>query len=378
MPRAAVAIPRLVPGTGTYSILSQVLPRLENAGWDVHLYASEFRPLPAFRPALHRVPLFFVPRAYRRTVFSRYLDYRAKRERYDLVWGHGDVEAQDVLSLHNCVHATAEATGAAAGRSRIARFHEALLRGGRFRRLIANSNRMKDDVVRRFGVPPERISVAYPGHDPERFSLRTRLERRGETRRALGLDDGETCVGLVTSGDFVKRGVDRALQTLARLDFPRRNRVRFLVLGRERKFDPYLDEARKAGIADRIRFLGTTEKVEDVYAAMDIMLYPARYEEFGLSVAEAAACGVPVLTTPEVGATELFTRRMKSELVFPFDADRFARRIEALMESGETRDALAREGGEALRPYSWDAYFSELLSVFRSASARAETPSLTA
>ncbi|MFM2477086.1 glycosyltransferase [Celerinatantimonas sp. MCCC 1A17872] len=47
--------------------------------------------------------------------------------------------------------------------------------------------------------------------------------------------------------------------------------------------------------------------MEDIYNIIDIFLYPARIEEFGLVVSEAMACGCAIITTEHVGANELFT-----------------------------------------------------------------------
>ena len=67
----------------------------------------------------------------------------------------GDLLDQDLLSLHNCVHAAHEAaTGRhLPARDAVGRMHALQLSQRRFRLLAATSRLMKDDVARRFGVP---------------------------------------------------------------------------------------------------------------------------------------------------------------------------------------------------------------------------------
>ena len=64
----------------------------------------------------------------------------------DLVHGQGDILRQDVLSLHNCVHAAHQAVRGAPlpAYDAVGRLHAAQLKGRKFRRLVANSNLMKN------------------------------------------------------------------------------------------------------------------------------------------------------------------------------------------------------------------------------------------
>ena len=64
--------------------------------------------------------------------------------------------------------------------------------------------------------------------------------------------------------------------------------------------------------------------------AADVMLQAARYEPFGLTVAEALACGVPVVGTSEVGAIEGVDRSVVAE-VAPGDAEAMADEVERLL-----------------------------------------------
>src|SRR6185312_9618250 len=73
----------------------------------------------------------------------------------------------------------------------------------------------------------------------------------------------------------------------------------------------------------------------------DVMLQAARYEPFGLTVAEALACGVPVVATSEVGAIEGVERSVVAE-VAPGDAGAMADELERLLAALGAQAPLLR------------------------------------
>src|SRR5690606_10719268 len=79
---------------------------------------------------------------------------------------------------------------------------------------------------------------------------------------------------------------------------------RFLIAGGSRL--PSSAAAHPLLASGRAVYRPKTRDPERWFAALDLFLYPARFEEYGLVVAEALACGLPVLTSRRVGAAECF------------------------------------------------------------------------
>lgn len=183
--------------------------------------------------------------------------------------------------------------------------------------LIANSHMVRRALIETLGLPRDRVVVNYPGYDHRRFNRETRRRHRDQTRRELGVGPDEVLVGLVTSGDFGKRGLDRFIECLEalRTGYPT---LRGFVLG-GRNIPPVLasDKGFRAG---RIVYRPVTAAPERFTAALDLVLYPARYEEFGIVVLEAMAMGIPVITSSAVGAAELL-REAAAELVIDAGQD---------------------------------------------------------
>jgi UDP-glucose:(heptosyl)LPS alpha-1,3-glucosyltransferase len=368
MRRVALACRWIDGVTGTTTGILERTRRFSRQGWEVHLFGERLdkdRILAAggVPHGIFKMPFFG---DWRRRRFAGLFDARRGREGYDLLEGHGDTLDQDVLMLHNCVHAAHEAIHGAPMNEALSLgiLHARILKERRFRLLIANSELMKNDVVRRFSVPPENVAVVHPGYDPARFRAEDRLELGAPMRRELGVEGHEVLVGLVTSGDFRKRGVALFLRALARVRGEGAARMRAVVIGKERRMDSFRNLARELGLSSRIRFLPPTPQVQRFYHALDVFAYPALFEEFGQSVQEAMACGVPVLTSARVGATELLDREGRGMLLEAPDADAMARRLEELIARPHLRRRWGEAAAAAAAPNTWDRNFKRTSELY--------------
>jgi UDP-glucose:(heptosyl)LPS alpha-1,3-glucosyltransferase len=292
----------------------------------------------------------------------------ATRGKYAIVHGHGDALEQDVLSLHNCIHAVHEAIhgvplDSRAPAAEAARLHERQLRDGRFRRLIANSILMRDDVTKRFAVDPARVVVVYPGFDPRRYHPRPRTDASRLLRRHLRLGDDTVLAGLVTSGDWQKRGIATFIEALAIVNRGGQ-RVHGIITGKERSASRYLGIARERGIADRIHVLPPAAALENVYGALDVFVYPAQLEEFGMCVQEAMACGLPVVCGRHIGATELLDPPAAAMLLDSVSPGSVADRLAAFVVDENLRRQTGAINAASVARNSWDRSAAGVLAVY--------------
>ncbi|MFA5139458.1 MAG: glycosyltransferase family 4 protein [Elusimicrobiota bacterium] len=339
--------------TGTTTTILEHSRRLAALGWEVHVFGERLDSARIRDAGAHprRVPAWPFGSAFKRRLFSWLFERRLKRERFDLVWGHGDTLTQDVLSLHNCVHAAHQCAhdGPLPASSGVGRMHARMLSEKRFRLLIANSELMKREVAARFRVDEASMAVIHPGHDPKRFHPAGRRPA------------GELSVGLITSGDFAKRGVSVFIEAVSRL----RTRVRCLIMGQERRLAPYLRQAAQAGVADRIRFLPPDPAVEGYYRSLDLYVHPALYEEFGQSVQEAAACGIPVLTNRRVGAAELLRGAALEGVIPGTGAAELAAAMERILSTPDLRERMAEDAAASVRHNTWDENFRKTYPLLK-------------
>lgn len=165
--------------------------------------------------------------------------------------------------------------------------------------VVAVSRMTQADLSAVHGIPPDRIEVIHNGVDVERFAPPP-ADVRAAARRRFALGAATTLV--FVGHNFRLKGLDTVLRAMARL---RSRDLGLLVVGR----GPIESATRLAvslGIAERVRFAGWVGDVRAAYAAADAFVQPTFYDPCSLTALEAAASGLPVLTTRFNGAAELF------------------------------------------------------------------------
>lgn len=314
---------------------------------------------------IHRLP---APRRWRWRLFAARADAVVRNGNYHFVAGHGHGTRQTVLSMHNCLHLAHETVHGCALDSAggLAEIHDAVFAADGFELCICNSRLMQADLASRYGIATDRLPIIHPGYRPARFRRADRSRYRGVVRSELNCN-GELLLGLVSSGDFAKRGLDLLLAAYARLDAAVRRATRILVLGKQSQNGPFTRLACELGIADRLVFVGATHQPERYFHALDICVHPARVEEFGQVVQEAMACGVPVVSSRAVGAMERLPRACYEALPARPDIETLSQQLADMIDSAERRARWAEIGHQAVVDNTDQANFEATYAVYRRA-----------
>jgi glycosyltransferase involved in cell wall biosynthesis len=219
--------------------------------------------------------------------------------------------------------------------------------------VVANSELVKRALCEHFALVDERVLVHHPGYQSARFRVERRARLRRAARRELGIDDSTPLLGFVTSGDFYKRGLDTFLESAERIAAARRD-ARFLVVGARRLPEP---AARHPLLAARTLSYRPKNHRPDLWiAALDVFIYPARFEEFGLVLVEAAALGVPIVTSRRVGASECLPPEYEPWLIDAPDGGVLAQQALRLLDDTVERNRLASSAAEYVRAFDDRAY----------------------
>ena len=219
--------------------------------------------------------------------------------------------------------------------------------------VVANSKLVAEALHEHYGLARARVTVLYPGFDSRRYSPERAAQLRAAARRSLAVDDGVPLVGFVTSGHFAKRGLDLFVECAARIAAAPPD-ARFLVVGSKR----LPDEARAHALVRSgvMRHRPKSLRPEPWFAALDLFLYPALFEEFGLVLSEAQAMGVPVLTSRRVGASECLPEIYAPWLLDAPEPAAMASRAVALLADASERARLARAAAETVVTFDERAY----------------------
>ncbi len=178
---------------------------------------------------------------------------------------------------------------------------------GGARRVIANSQMVKDEIIRHYGTPADHVHVIHNGVPTHRADPGARENIRAE----LGLAPTHYVAVFAGSG-WERKGLRHAVAAMNALKIP----ATLLVAGRGGR-----GEQRALPSSDRVRLLGalSAEKLRAVFSAADVFILPTIYDPFSNACIEALAAGLPVITTTANGFAEILENGVEGNAVAPGD-----------------------------------------------------------
>jgi UDP-glucose:(heptosyl)LPS alpha-1,3-glucosyltransferase len=230
--------------------------------------------------------------------------------------------------------------------------------------VIAVSQMCARDYQAYHDVPPERIRLVYHGTDNERFSPLNRRRYREEYRARLGVREDEVML-LFVGHDYQRKGLATAVRAARRLAAEGAP-VRLVVVGgKKRRQQSALAQARGVVI-----HVGAMDDPVPYYAAADVFVLPTFYDPCSLSVSEAAASGLPSVTTRFNGAAELLTEGVDGSVIFdPTDDAELAAALRPLLD-----EKVRRRMGDAARKLSLkhtlDRNCDQIVSIYQQIAAQ--------
>jgi UDP-glucose:(heptosyl)LPS alpha-1,3-glucosyltransferase len=236
------------------------------------------------------------------------------------------------------------------------------------RMVIAISSFVRDQILRRYPVPPETVRVIYSGVDCERFHPRLREEGRARIAALFPPPlSGERHRYLAFVGnDYHRKGLDLVLEALAgRLHNARSSapEFRLLVAGSDARAPLYERKARELGLSREARFLGKRSDIPELLAGSDVLLLPSFFDAYANVSSEALASGTPVIASRTSGAAEL----IRPELGWVMERNDVAElsrclgQFFSIAECGSLREA-ARAQALLL---SWDKHYRLIEELYR-------------
>src|SRR6267143_1901050 len=134
--------------------------------------------------------------------------------------------------------------------------------------------------------------------DTAQFSSAIRLSRRSDARLRRNFREGDSVL-LLIGNDWDNKGLSTILEALPKLaDTP----LKILVVGDD-DASSWRPIAERLGVLNRCHWETACTDVLDVYAAADVYVSSSREDSFGMPVAEAMACGLPVVTSVFAGVS---------------------------------------------------------------------------
>jgi glycosyltransferase involved in cell wall biosynthesis len=168
-------------------------------------------------------------------------------------------------------------------------------------RVVGVGAAVREALIQNEGLPAERVAVIYNGIDLDRF--REARKHREEVRRELGLGASDLVLLQIARLDYLKDHAT-AIRTVERVG-RQRPEVRLLLAGEGPERGKIEDLVAERGLADQVRLLGLRTDVARLLGAADVFLLTSISEGIPLTLIEAMAAGLPVVSTDVGGVAEV-------------------------------------------------------------------------
>ncbi|MDD4885347.1 MAG: glycosyltransferase family 4 protein [Thiomonas sp.] len=235
-----------------------------------------------------------VPRLWRSAMFDRAVRRILNREAIDCVFGINHSIHADIAVCGGTHPGFLLAMGRKPGWTDQSQIELERKSYAKAVRIVAHSNRMRDELQQFYQLSSGKIEVLYPPVDSSRFKP-LGAEDRQQARLRLGLP-ADRVVFLLASTGHARKGYAELQTLFSQTKLP----ICLAVAGRP------LPQP-----APNIIELGYRSDIETVFAAVDYTVIASLYEPFGLVGVESVLCGTPVVIAQNVGSAEVLDASAK-------------------------------------------------------------------
>jgi glycosyltransferase involved in cell wall biosynthesis len=297
--KIAIIHQKYAQGGGMESYLLDLLKGFSEQGDSVSLFVYRLYSQMPKKEGLnvHRMPLAWLPRRWRRYAFWAQLDRTFDRSAFDLSISLTRSSCQDISVCGGTHLGMIHQTPRRSARNRWihdrieTRFEQRMLQ--KVPHIMAHSRLIAEELKRFYTFNTDKISILYPPINTEKYKPQSHaLIQATQTHYQI---DSQKINFLFPSIGHARKGLPELLQTFSRLS----NHYQLYLAG----------TAFSQKLPNNVHHLGYIKNLAPLYAAVNYTILPSHYEPFGLIVPESLACLTPVIVTDCLGAAELLTEK---------------------------------------------------------------------
>ena len=217
--------------------------------------------------------------------------------------------------------------------------------------IITISKSTKTELNQDYGYPKSRITVAYPGVD-HNFKP--------------GKKPNNQFTLLFLGGLKQRKNPQFLLKLLAKLN---NRKIKLVFAGT----GPLLTELKKLTeslqLENQVQFTGFVREQDkvNIYQSADILLLPSLKEGFGMTITEAAACGIPSIGADHYSISEIIKDGKTGYLAKPNDLKDWSNKLIQLIKEPKLRLQMGKEARKhALKHFTWDKNINKHLKIYES------------
>jgi glycosyltransferase involved in cell wall biosynthesis len=335
---------------------------------EVHLFARTAEEIDLSQIKWHRVPGLSWPAVVDFTSYHLLAEFIIPKRRFDIIHSVGpNARAANVITIPQIQPAKSEVLlqqpepgGVSLPRKFTRWLHlEASMMaenrtytqhpGARPPLFLPCSRGVEKELRKHYDIGAAPVRVVPNAADTKVFKPLEEAERQ-RWRQANGFQASDIIL-IFAGGEWIRKGLDIAIGALSKLHSPN---VKLFVAGADAELSRFKALASELGVVERVVFGGFRRDVQAALGAADIFFFPSRYEAFSLAIIEAAACGLPLVTT-SINGSEDFITPGKNGYFVEHDAEQAAKVLEPLIDNAELRKTLGDAAWQLVKSYyTWD------------------------
>ena len=217
--------------------------------------------------------------------------------------------------------------------------------------VIVNSNYMKNEIQRLFGLPFDKINVIPNGINLSNF---TGIERDYDFRRQYAMDNEK--IILYVGRLVYEKGVQHLITAMPKI-LSNYNDAKLIIAGRGGMMDELRAEASNLGLNDKIYFTGylNSKQVQKMYKCADVAVFPSTYEPFGIVALEAMLAGVPTVVSDVGGLDEIVTHGVDGMKSYAGNANSIADSVTALLYDHQLATNVSKKAKQKVKDqFNWE------------------------
>ena len=279
------------------------------------------------------------------------------------------IHCRSVVTIHDCIHLVfpQDLPGRFAHAYAKAQLWTAAHRSDR---VLTVSETSKLDILRRFRVPADKVTVVYNAID-ESLSTPPSDEDVERVRMRYQLKDPFALyVGNIKPHKNLERLIDAFHRLRAESQF---EPLQLIIIGDEiNRYQGLRRAVHRHKLHKHVRFFGFVppETLAVLYRLAGVFVFPSLYEGFGLPPLEAMYCGTPVVTSNVSSLPEVVWDA--AVLVDPYDPDSIAEGMRRVLTDGDLRASLRERGQARAREFSWERSVAQIRAVYGEVMDQAE------
>lgn len=200
--------------------------------------------------------------------------------------------------------------------------------------LIAVSSSVKDQMINIEGLQRNKIKLIYTGVDIDEWSNINVSTFKDKFNLS------EYSILITTIARFSEeKGYDFLLDSIAKFkeyleETNKKLDYKFILVGEGELLEIAIKKAKEYNIFENILFTGYRRDIKNILKSSDIFILPSKNEAFGISILEAMAAGVPVITTDSGGTREIINSTFDNGIIIQYgDINGLIRSIISLIDN---------------------------------------------